>query len=320
MKRAFSEIATTEAWRAEVMDWAVPQLRRHGLRVLAGVDQPRVRAWSTQLTIPTDRGLVWFKACTPSMRFEPALQSLMADLVPGSVQPPLAIDAERGWMLTVDHGPTVGDHRTPTTDDWRSGVAAAARIQRALVDHAAELLATGLPDCRPETVVTRFDRLVTMMRELPEGHPAALDADTAGRLRERRTAVEAAVEVLLAGPLPTTWQHGDLHPWNMFGSATDLHVFDLGDGEWANAAEILAVPHGVIDGADDVDWPSVLDAWLAVWEVDADAFAPLWEASALTQAVNRTATWWSALAGATVAELAEFGQLPRHHLMRVLDG
>src|SRR5690606_8546535 len=115
-----------------------------------------------QLTIPTDRGTVWFKATCPSMSFEPALQETMARLVPGAVKEPLAIDAEQGWMLTLDHGPTLGDLRGSTVQDWRLALEAAARTQRILAGHRDELLATGLPDGGPETVVDRFDRLMTL--------------------------------------------------------------------------------------------------------------------------------------------------------------
>ena len=47
---------------------------------------------------------MFFKASSPTLGREPAITALLARRRPDVVPPPLAIDAERGWMLMADAG------------------------------------------------------------------------------------------------------------------------------------------------------------------------------------------------------------------------
>lgn len=304
----FSALVATESWRAEAEGWARAALAEAGIAITGEFSQPRIRPWSTHLTVPTERGRFWLKACCPSMAFEPALQRAIATLLPGAAQEPMAIDAARGWMLTGDHGPTLGDRRTPTVQDWRSALAGAARAQRALAPHRDELLATGLPAAGPDEVVGRFDRILDLQ-----------EPDLARRLRARRPELVDACAVLAGSRLPATWQHGDLHPQNLFGDADSVAFFDLGDGSWAHAVEILSVPYGIVSQDGELDWQAIVGAWTDVWELEPAEFADLWHASGLTHAVNRAITWHGALATATSTEIEDWGDAVTHHLTRMLD-
>lgn len=315
----FSTRVATPQWRERAEDWIGASLAEHGIEVTGGMDQIRIRPWSTQITVPTDRGLVWFKADCPSMSFEPALQQTIARLVPGAVQAPLAIEADEGWMLTHDLGPTLGDRRTPTLQDWRHAVAEAARVQRALVDHRDELLATGLPHAAPETVAERFDRLVELAEHARPDRTGALAPEVADQVRARRSELVDACQLLTESPVPSTWQHGDLHQGNLRDTGEGIAFFDLGDGMWSHAVEILAVPHGVVTETGDIAWDDVAHAWCEVWEVEPGHFAELWRASAFTHAVNRALTWHRALLTATAEEIVEWGDAVEHHLASMLE-
>lgn len=315
----FSALVATEGWRAEAESWTRTTLSQSGIAVTGPVEQPRIRPWSTQLTIPTDHGRVWFKACCDSMAFEPGLQRTMAGLVPGAVAEPLAVDTERGWMLTFDHGPTVGDRRSPTVEDWRRALASAAEVQRSVAAHRDALLAVGLPDGSPATVVQRFDRLTELQSHLPEDQPGRVPPRELDALRSRRPLVVEACTLLDEGPLPSTWNHGDLHPWNLFGDGEHVTFFDLGDGTWSHATEILAVPYGSIADAGLIAWDDVLPAWTEVWGVDEATLAELRRASRLTHAVNRATTWYRALQTASAAEVDEWGVAVVEHLTSMLD-
>ena len=59
-----------KAWRAEAERWIEVALRERGIAVTGAIDQPRIRPWSTLLTVPTDAGLVWFKENCPGQAFE----------------------------------------------------------------------------------------------------------------------------------------------------------------------------------------------------------------------------------------------------------
>lgn len=318
MARPFSERVAGEDWRGEAETWVLAELARHGLEVVGPVQQPRIRPWSTQLTVPTSGGTVWFKANCPAMAFEPRLQALLADLLPGSVDAPLAID-ERGWMLTQDRGTTLSDDHEPTLEDWQRVLTQAALMQRALAGHRDEVLGVGVPDCSPATVPGRFDRIVDTLAGLPAEHPSYVPPELEGRLRVKAPEVADAARRLDESPLPTTWQHGDLHPRNVLTVDGDLRVFDFGDSQWSHAVEVLSVPFGWVTTYTSLAWRDVLEPYCDVWGTTPEALADDWRAASLTQPVNRTLLWWVALEQATAAEWAEWGEAPVHHLTRVLD-
>lgn len=317
MSRPFSERVVQAAWRRDAEDWACAELARGGIAVTGAIEQPRIRPWSTQLTIPTDAGPVWFKANCAYMSFESALQAELARIAPVAVDAPYAIDAPRGWMLTLDRGATMGDTAEPTADDWRTILRGAADLQRAAAGQQDAMLATGLPDCRPGTVVGRFERFVEIFADLPEAHPAHVPDELRTQLMSVRGRVVDAAAELAESPLPVTWQHGDLHPWNVF--AKDGRFFDFGDGQWAHAVEVLSVPFGWIAQRGEISWPDVVDVYADAWGTSRAELASQWRAASLTQPVNRTLLWWGCLQEASAVEWKQWGDALLHHLTRVLE-
>src|SRR5580765_214807 len=210
MDDVFSRTVATDAWRAEATQWIGHELAGVGRRRTGDVVQRRIRPWSTQLVVPSDGGTVWFKANCPSSAYEPGVHLALAQLEPGEVEAPLAIDADRGWMLTADRGTTLADSHDASLAEWQSVVALAARVQRQVADHADALLGAGLPDCSPATVAARYAWLVDQLAQLPTDHPSHLPADEADTLRAKADLVDEAVADLLAAPLPASLQHGDL--------------------------------------------------------------------------------------------------------------
>ncbi|WP_369371645.1 phosphotransferase [Promicromonospora sp. Populi] len=317
----FSQLVRGSAWRSEAEGWVADAVGGLGARI-TGVTQPRVRPWSTQLVVETTRGRFWFKANCAASAFEPQLQSVLAGLAPGDVDQPVAIDAERGWMLTADRGATLPESREPTPDDWVAVVRAWAGLQHLVASDRDELLAAGLPDCGPETVPTRFDDLLGRLTTLPAGHPSHLDGSGATRLARARYLVEDAAATLADGPFPVTLQHGDLHPWNVFLVDGSLRIFDFGDTQWAHPLESLMVPRAVVEAAGRIPWEPIQTAFLKTWElpVEAGAMVELLRAAQVTHAVNRASSWWDALAEATDAERDDWGEAPARHLARVVEG
>jgi hypothetical protein len=322
MSTPFSLRVAEPSWLADVAAWVRRHAETAGVHVVGPVEQTRIRPWSTQVVVPTDVGRWWFKACCRAAGFEPGIHAVLADLAPGGVAAPLAVDADRGWLLTADQGATLHDRGEPTVGDWARLVAENARLQATVAGHRDALVGAGLPDCSPGTVVDRFDRLVSMYSELPDRHPAHVAPELAARLRSARPRVVDAADCLAASRLPNTWQHGDLHPGNAFVAGTTdemVRLFDFGDSQWAHALEALVVPHGWITSSSQIPWPPVLAACAQAWGVDPDELADQWWAASTTHAVNRSLTWWGCLAEATAAEWEQWGQGPINHLSRVLD-
>ena len=319
---SFSELASSTGWRVEAEGWIRDRVAEQSGRIVGELEQPRVRMWSTQIVVPTDSGRWWFKANCPALAFEAGVHEVLARLDPGEVDAPLAVDKARGWLLTSDWGTTLGDSHDATPADWQAVVAVAAGLQRRLADHGPELLAARLPDCAPHTVPARFVELTAALAALPPEHPSRLDDAAARRLRAAEGLVEDSVAALLDGPMPAaSFQHGDLHPGNVFAAGDRLRVFDFGDAQWAHPLETLAVPWGWIDRLSSVPFPAVVTAYASVWEdmLDPAALRRLLPAAMVTHAVNRAVTWWSCLPGATVEELAEWGDSPKFFLELVLE-
>jgi hypothetical protein len=317
----FSTLVGGAGWGEHARAWVRERAAEAGLRLTGPIEQPRIRPWSTQLVAPTDRGLLWFKANCDALAFEPALHAVLAELEPDEVDEPLAVDADRGWILSRDRGTTLGEQRDATLADWRRLLATAAGMQRRLSGHGARLLATGLPDCSPGTVPGRFDEMVERLRELPVDHPSHLSAGRAAELVAGRGAVEEAAAALTAAPLPVSVQHGDLHPRNVFEVGGALRLFDFGDAQWAHPLEVLAVPYGWLTQLTQIRFADVVPAWCEAWGdvVSPSEMESLLPAAMVTHAVNRSWTWWGATEQATREELREWGDGPLHFLALALE-
>jgi hypothetical protein len=342
----FSVTVGGTEWRTTALTWLEQQLGRLDISVTGPVEQPRIRPWSTQLVAPTTEGTMWFKANCPAAAFEPALQQLLADLAPSVVDRPVAVEPDRGWLVTRDRGPALGDTRSPTLADWQALLRLGAQVQRATPGQEAAILATGVPDRRPSLVPALFDDLLARLAQLPRSHPSRLDGDGGAALVAVRPRLVEAAEQLAASPLPTTLQHADLHPRNVFvldhgssgpersshhdgssgpdGASGALRLFDLGDAQWAHALELLCVPRRIVDSPEhtgaDVAWAPIAQAYREQWGdlVSATEFDDLLAAATLTHAVNRTSTWLDLLRDCTAAEIAAWGEAPALQLQGLL--
>ncbi len=319
MPYVFAEEVTSSAWHAEAEAWIAAHLDG----TVTGITQLRVRPWSTNLVVESSTGRHWFKALPHELRYEAPVLALLAEVAPEHVAAPVAIDAERGWILDRDRGSTWRDERAATTADWQRLVVEVARLQQQAARHGDALLTAGLPDARPDRTVGLFDRFLTVFAELDESHPCHLDGGALASLHDRRPAIVEASARLVDSPVPSTLQHGDVHTGNVFVAPDRLRLFDFGDAQWAHAFEVLAVPRGVIDAEEEgaVSWDAVLAAYCHAWDLTPDQAADDLAAAWLTQPVHRCLTWWRALAGASAEQWREWGDTPVHHLRRVLaDG
>lgn len=314
----FSQQVVSPAWRSAATEWIAEMVTRTGWRLTGPIRQPRIRPWSTQLVVATDHGDVWFKANCRAARFEAGVHQRLTQLIPDLVQRPLATDPRRGWLLTADHGERPLEDTAAGTADWCALVREGARWQQRLADHGTELLEAGLPDHSPSTVPARFDQLLDALEGLPDTHPSALTAEEATRFRRHRDELVEACAALEGSSLPTTFQHGDLHWGNVWGTRERPRLFDFGDASWAPAVELLSVPRAVARMGADVDWPEIVAAYLDVWDIDHTAWGVAWNAATFTHAVNRAGSWWGLLQEADEAEWEQWGEAPLAHLREMM--
>src|SRR5581483_1572592 len=130
--------------------WIERALGRRGSRRTGPIEQPHVRPWSTVLRVPTTEGDVYFKAARPGLDHDAGVTAVLARLEPRVVLAPLAVDAERGWMLLPDGGERLREvlarERHPRR--WLDLLPRYAELQIASTAVLDELLACGLPDYR----------------------------------------------------------------------------------------------------------------------------------------------------------------------------
>jgi len=322
MPQSCDEIWTGAEWRAEVTEWIRTVTGHHGLRITGECRQPRIRFWSTQLTVPTDAGVLWFKENCPGQSFEARLVALLAELTPDQVVAPLAVEPERGWLLTPDGGDTLpysGD-----LDIWLRLVMEWAQMQRRLANHVARLRDAGVSLMAPALAA----ELAEEYTELSPDQPGHLDPETTDRVRARLPVIAEWGRHLAATGLPITLDHNDLHTNNAFTPRPGerLRFFDFADAVLGHPLCSLMVPLRALSSAlecgdDDPRLRRVTDAYLEVWTDLADratlraAVAPALRLAAM----HRAESWRRVLPYASAAERAEFGDSAAYWMATVLE-
>jgi hypothetical protein len=262
----------------EARRWIESALAGLGLGVVGEIEQPHVRPWSTVLRVPTGSGDVWFKASVAGLAHDAGVSALLARLRPDLVLTPLAVDAERGWMLLPDGGErlreVLGRERSPAR--WLEIMPRYAELQIASAARLDELLERGLPDFR----LARMPELVDEV-----ANQAGLEPPPPGRVDDLRAELEAL-------GIPETVQHDDLHDGNVFVRPDGGHaVFDWGDSCASHPFASLVVGlRGIAYRFElaerDPDLDRVRSAYLEPWTSYGDR-ASLLRAVVLSEAVGR---------------------------------
>lgn len=308
----------TSTWRDEASAWVEQILRDHGLNRTGLIEQPRIRFWSTQLTVPTDAGRMWFKENCPAMSFEARLVAVLAELVPDHVVAPLAIEPDHGWMLSPDAGPTLREADRDGLDLWVRLATNWADLQRRISPSADRLLAAGVPASLPLQAPVTIAERVEEYAALPSGDPGRIDADTAAGLRAALPTITRWAEQVAAVGLPLTLDHNDLHSNNAFqprAGEQHLRFFDFGDAVVGDPLGTLLIPLNVLGhelGTDDPDDPRlrrVVDAYLEVWSdlADSATLRAAVDPSRQLARLNRSESWRRVLPWANADERAEWG-------------
>jgi hypothetical protein len=205
------------------------------------IEQVRTKPWSTHLAVATSHGRYWLKQNCATLGFECHLVWILSRLVPDHVLRRLAIDGEHGLMLTPDGGSTL-DQSVAPGDAFGHALAEYGVLQRTLVDHDAELVASGLPVIPAARAVDRFEGQLAELSRLPVDHPLHVEQELLSRAaRARHRFADAAVQ-LSEVSLPDSLQHNYLQPSNVFEpSRTGTRFFDFGDAVWSHPFCVLDV-------------------------------------------------------------------------------
>ncbi|MFD8387971.1 phosphotransferase [Streptomyces sp. NPDC059680] len=280
-----------ESWRVSALAWVAEQLASHGLRA-GGELRVRLRPWSVLVRVPVEgREAVWFKANPPASAFEGPLTAALARWAPEHVLRPLAVDAERAWVLLPDGGELFRDvlAREPVEPrTWEELLRQYASLQRTLAPHAREIERLGVPATRTPDLPGAFDQLLTRSTALLPEARERLD-----RLRPRLTDWYAE---LASFGVEDTLDHADLHDGQLFRPAPGRFTFfDWGDAVVSHPFCSLRIP---AEKARARYGPQVLarllDAYLEPWTGAGRTPADLRRAAHLAwrlSVLSRAASW-----------------------------
>lgn len=217
-------------WRARAIRWADLRLAERGTRVTGKPDQFHVRPWSTVIRLPTERGLVFFKATSRAQRHEAAVTERLARWRPHDVSVVLAAEPRRGWLLLEDAGERLRDvlARDRNLGHWHAILPRYAEMQVAVAPRAAELIRLGIPDRRAAPLTVAYKRLLKDGSLLRVGLREGLSPTQSRKLEELALEIRDWCEEISA-VAPYSIQHDDLHDGQVFLRDGHYRVLDWGD-------------------------------------------------------------------------------------------
>lgn len=296
-------------WFDEAAAWIELVVEEHGRTLVGPVEQ--VSSWciSSILRAETDAGRVYFKATAPSPLFvdEGTVTARLAELFPGRVPRPLAVDPERRWMLLDDFGPVVG---WGAEADTKLGVVSV--IGQLHVDastHGEEVLAAGALDRRSEWLAARVEALAR--GEL------VLDEPDASRFAALCARLVEDCGRLADGPVPSSLVHGDLHLANVAGEDGSYVIFDWTDACLAHPfLDLLAV----MVEKDETLRIALRDAYLRAWSdvASPDELLELWRIAEPLACVNQAISYRSIVENVEPGSAVEMEQMDAYWARKAL--
>jgi hypothetical protein len=256
---------TDPAFLAEAHAWIGTQVANADARLTGAVAQVHVRPWSTVLSVPTDRGPMYFKANHVALRHEAAVAALLSERRPDVVPVPVALDTARGWLLLQDAGSRLREvvQAERSVVRWADVLPLYASLQLDLAGAVDELLALGVPDMRLERLPDLYAALLKEIDELPE-----VPRDVLARAHDQTRSVVDMCRELAAYGIAETVQHDDLNDGQIYVRDGRYRVLDWGDACISHPFFSLSVAlegviaWGVDDVEDSVDTAPFRDAYL----------------------------------------------------------
>ncbi|GAB4212744.1 MAG: hypothetical protein Fur007_05580 [Rhodoferax sp.] len=284
-------------WATHAQPWADAALTRAGVR---RHDAPPEIVKASHdilvLRLRSDTEWYYFKAVAHNNRFEPALLHWLDGLNDPCVAPAWAVDTQRGFILSKDHGDalnTLQSGRNAENAVWLRLLPQLARLQIASTAHIPQLLAMGVPDARPDALLRGFTHLLHDPQAIHLGQPDGLSASELAQARALLPRLREVGLRLAQDAWSVALDHGDLHAGNVLINNQQVKVFDW-DAAWIShpfGTLLLLLsrqPQPLAQAIDAVG--PVLEAYLEVWHTHTGLAMPalrqrladaLWAAHAL---------------------------------------
>jgi hypothetical protein len=290
-----------EDWDAAVNEWLFTILNDRGIRMTSAPVQIHLQPWSTVLRVPTDQGNYYLKALCPVLKYEPVLTQQLAIWHPNCIQPVLAVDAARGWMLLPEGGQTLRKKLETNFDlnYWKKIFLQYTALQISMIQRVPALLSLGVSDRRLTLLPTLYTRLLEDIAALLIDQTGGLTSIEYERLVGLTPTFKQMCRELGTLGIPETLQHDDFHDGNIFVEDNGFRFFDWAESFIAHPFFTLVVGLRSIasrfqldEGAKEIEW--LKEAYLEQWQPYAHR-EELLEALRLAMIigrVNRALTWY----------------------------
>jgi hypothetical protein len=287
-------------WLEEATGWIEKQLADAGWRSMGPVEIVHQRPWSTFLRVATDKGTAHFKAPAPYDKYEAALTEALARRRPDITVPLLAVDLDRGWLLSADAGITLrnADPTAGQVAHWLKVVPINAELQQQMADQVPQLLALGMIDRRLARLPGLYAALMENQETLRVGLADGLTAAEYQALLAYRPRIAEMCQELAGYDLPETLTHEEVHDANILVNDEGYVFTDWSDSSvshpfFSMVVTLRAAAYRLELAEDGPEMKRVLETYLEAW-TGRETRARLTAAFDLAYrlgAINRALSW-----------------------------
>ena len=221
------------AWQKQAHTWLRSEAEKNAFQITGEIEQNHAYAWSTVMRVPTDQGLLFFKATAGETLFEIELTQKLAVWFPDCMPELVAVDTTRGWMLMRDGGEQLRASIRPAQDvkPWAPVITRYAELQMGLAEHVDEILALGIPDHRLAVLPSLYSQLLADTDSLMIDQEKGLTSAEFQQLQNMTPCFEQICRDLTAFGIPESLNHGDFHDGNVLLKNGRITFFDWGDAD-----------------------------------------------------------------------------------------
>ncbi len=259
-------------WLQQAIEWIHTQLTASGLQIVGSVELIHQRPWSSFASVPTADGTVYFKAAAPAFKYEIALTQALAQWRPDCTVRVIAVDLDRGWLLSANAGDTLStvSQSSAQIEHWLKMLPLTVEFQIEMAGRVAELLELGVPDRRLATLPEQYSQLLQANGSLRVDMEPGLTREEYQQLRDLRPRFAAWCEELADYGLKETLTHEELHDSNVLVSGNRYIFTDWSDCSvshpfFAMVVMTRAAAHRLHLAEDGKEMVRLRDAYLEPW-------------------------------------------------------